>query len=258
MVEKIIQDVIDMYYRYYPDAQKIPVNVILTDNLNLSHGEIRPDIKEYLFSVRPQNDFNGRMVLPVTLDKPMYILINKSKMKEYAASGTWIGTIAHELTHAIDFYCMARLENLDNYNELEKSCKYNVFRLWSEYNARKKGYKFLRYIMSENLGTPEEQIKDILQRELPGQKQIFLSLYNDNYSNEYDQIYHVMNYLGRYSVWCDLFPDIFSEEFLATDMNDFSWPKPLLSFLRSHESLENMYENFGQLDDLLWKYWINY
>ena len=72
MVDKIIQDVIDMYYWYYPDAQRIPVNVILTDDLNLTHGLIRPEIKDYLLSVQPQNDFNGRMVLPVTLDEPIY------------------------------------------------------------------------------------------------------------------------------------------------------------------------------------------
>lgn len=64
-----------------------------------------------------------------------------------------------------------------------------------------------------------------------------------------------MNFLGRYSVWCDLFPDVFSEETLAEDLEEFNWPQPLYRYLREHETLEKSYTDFGRLEKLLNGYW---
>ena len=67
-----------------------------------------------------------------------------------------------------------------------------------------------------------------------------------------------MNLLGRYSAWCDLFPDSFTENSIIEDLEEFSWLSSLLRFLRSHETLETMYDDFGELDNLLWEYWIDF
>lgn len=258
MTGEVFQEVISAYYRFYPDAEEIPVEVLVTDDLNRTHSEIRPECKEYLLSEQPQQDFNGRLVAPHRLDEPMNILLNEYKIIEYFDSRTWLGTIAHELTHAIDYYQMARLENLANYDIIDTDKKYNVFRLWSEYHARKKAYKFLGSIMSRKyFRSPEEHLKHIREEEWPFQRNSFLSNY-ENCSSDYDQIYFVMNLLGRYSVWCDLFPDSFNENSIVEDLEEFSWPRSLLSFLRSHETLETMYDDFGELDNLLWDYWIDF
>ena len=107
---------------------------------------------------------------------------------------------------------MARRENLANYDIIDTDKKYNVFRLWSEYHARKTGYKFRMAIISrKNSSSPEEQLKFIREEEWPYQKNLFLSNY-ENCSTDYDKIYFVMNLLGRYSAWCDLFPDSFKQK----------------------------------------------
>ena len=50
---------------------------------------------------------------------------------------TWVGTLAHEYTHALDFYKMAKLEALDSYAPLEDPDRYFLFQQWTEYHARR-------------------------------------------------------------------------------------------------------------------------
>ena len=87
-------------------------------NSNLSPSPTTSILKEGI-----QSDYNGRMVVPESLDDPIHILLNTRKVEEYTNDGsmTWIGTIGHEYTHAIDFYQMARLEELDSYSPLEET-----------------------------------------------------------------------------------------------------------------------------------------
>ena len=92
MTGEDFQEVVSAYYRFYPDAEVIPVKILVTDDLNRTHSEIRPECKEYLLSERPQQDFNGRLVVPHLLDEPMNILMNEYKIIEYFDSLTWLGT----------------------------------------------------------------------------------------------------------------------------------------------------------------------
>lgn len=61
--------------------ERVPVNIILTDNLNRTHIQLRQEFKDILSetSDAPYNEYNGRMVLPYSIDKPISILINTEK-----------------------------------------------------------------------------------------------------------------------------------------------------------------------------------
>ena len=122
-LQVLINTLFYMYHSTFPEAMQIPVSVSFTDNLNRTHAELRPDRADLILKEGIQSDYNGRMVVPESLDDPIHILLNTRKVEEYTNDGsmTWIGTIGHEYTHAIDFYQMARLEELDSYSPLEET-----------------------------------------------------------------------------------------------------------------------------------------
>lgn len=259
--ETMYKSIIAGYYALYQSMEQIPINIILTDDLNGKHIELRPEYRDKLLdeSNRKNNEYNGRMVVPHSIDDTINILINTKKMKQYTDDGsfTWVGTIAHELTHAIDYYQMARKEKLLTYDPLEEIASYHMFQLWSEYHARKLGYRFLREFhgVIGNLGDEEQQIKFIVETEWPFHQ---TNHYNDYHSgiNGNDQMYITMQLLGRYSVWCDLFPDTFNREKFSSDYVNTPWLLHLFSFLREHESLDKVYPDLDGLCNVLAENWM--
>lgn len=198
----IFDSLIEMYYTINPAMERIPINIILTDNLNRTHCELRPEYRRSLTKIEAEeaNDYNGRMVVPRSLDEAINILINTEKVKQYTEDGsmTWVGTFAHELTHAIDYYQMARREALTCYTLLEESPFYHAFQLWSEYHARKLGYNFLRefHRCLGNLGDDQQQKKHIIETEWPFHKNRHYSDYHSGIDGN-QQIYITMQLLGR-------------------------------------------------------------
>ena len=256
---RIFDNIIDLYYVLNPTMERVPVHIILTDDLNRTHFEIRPEKKNRLIlqDAELSNDYNGRMIMPHSVDEKISILLNTLKMKQYTEDGsmTWIGTICHELTHAIDYYQMARKEALLFYDPLEEISLYQMFQLWSEYHARKLGYGFLREFFYRKgvLGDRLQQIRDIQEREWLSHRQRYYMEYNSGI-DENQQMYITMQLLGRYSVWCDLFPEAFNEQAIYKDFTDL-WISELLSFMRRHESLDRIYSNFDGLRHVLAKNW---
>lgn len=108
----IVESLFELYYESYPNMERISVDINFTDDLGKTHCELRSDIKERLIAegLESQQDCNGRMVAPCSINDTMHILLNTKKVIQYCNDGsmTWVGTFAHELTHAIDFYQMAR------------------------------------------------------------------------------------------------------------------------------------------------------
>ena len=248
-----------LYFQLYPEAEQIPFQVRLTNNLNRTHGELRPDWADELKENDRENDFNGRMVVPNSVNEPINILLNTKKIKEYTddRSMTWVGTFAHELTHAIDFYQMARKEKLKSYKPLEASNDYYMFQQWTEYNARKKGYFFLRKYF-ETIGqmpSSTEQINHIQNKEWPFQLTRYCEEYQINNNDGKYQIYITMQLLGRYSVWCDLFPDVFNKQSLSSSFQESGWMIHLFTFLREHETLDAVYTCFDEMKEILMENW---
>jgi len=247
----------ELYYNLF-DTERIPIAITLTDDLNKTHAEFRPDLKENIERERPENDSNGRIVLPRKLDDPVRILMNVKKIIEYSNDGsmTWVGTFAHELTHALDYKQMAKAEGLESYEPLEKVEKYFMFQLWSEYHARKRGYKFLRkyFEIAGELPDREEQIKHIKTNEWPYHYKWHYKEYHlDNNGNR--QLYITMQLLGRYSVWCDLFPEHFNVNELNNDFVASPWMGHLFNFLREHEEFEKIYPCFEEFNEVISENW---
>lgn len=256
--DKIIRQLYQSYYTQYPDMPEIKVSAVFTDSLSRSHFEIRPDMEEELTKqgILGDDTSNGRMVLPRRVGDTIFILLNSNKVIEYSKDGsmTWIGTFAHELTHAIDYYQMSIMENMDIYDALLRTEHYLMFQLWSEFHARKTGYSFLRNFLSKDIGNEDEQVNHILNYEWPHQLERHFRLYHaTNDGNK--QMDDTMQLLGRFSVWCDLFPEVFNETMLNDMFRDNIWMKHLLDFLRQCPSLDKAYSRFDEMRRILKENW---
>ena len=255
-VQKLIDTLFQFYSTVFPDAPQIPVIVSFTNDLNATHAQLRPDHKEELLRSPSGNEYNGRMVLPISIDEPIHLLLNVQKAAEHEKAGmhTFYGTIAHEFTHAIDYYQMARLESLGTYTPLEITGKYTFFQLWSEYHARKRGYYFLRkcFDLKGEMSDEEEQIEHIITKEAPYQARLFKDSFPKETPNQ--RLYNTMQNIGRYSVWMDLFPDVFGRShFIKVYGNNWMWD--ILLFLRDHETLESIYGHFDEFKEVLSENW---
>ena len=98
-----------------------------------------------------------------------------------------------------------------------------------------------------------DQRQYILNTEAPRQTQLFEQDYREGSPNK--RLYFVMQYLGRFSVWMDLFPQEFDELKLLHFCPDAYWMKDLLVFLRKHETLDKIYGHFDELKDVLTENW---
>lgn len=256
-LQELIDTIFGLYYVTFPMADRLPVSITFTDDLNKSHAELRPDLIEHLKRDNPQSDFNGRMVIPERVGDQIHILLNNAKVTEYTQDGsmTWVGTIAHEYTHALDFDGIAQQDRLDSYSIIEQGSKYSMFHQWTEYHARKRGYSFLRKFMELIGRMPEKdvQISHIINTEAPYQTRLFENWYQNGTPN--DRLYCTMQYLGRYSVWMDLFPDVFQKGFLLELTHKTFWMWDILKYLREHEELNQIYGHFDELKEVLSENW---
>lgn len=88
------------------------------------------------------------------------------------------------------------------------------FVLWTEFHARATGYFFMRkFIFGEkyNDKSDKEQTDNILQKELPFQINWFSQQYEAANGNADIQLYETMQFMGRYSIWEKLFPNVFNK-----------------------------------------------
>lgn len=167
-----------------------------------------------------------------------------------------LGTFAHELTHAIDFYQMALKENLDYYDPLLATDKYLMFHLWSEYHARKLGYSFLRKQLNvdADVNNEKKMIDYIKNIEWPNHlKRHYHEYHKTNNGNI--QMNDTMQLLGRYAVWSDLFPEEINEPALKEIFINSPWMYNIYTFLRQHNSLDSVYPNFEAMRLILKENW---
>lgn len=249
------------YYTLYSEMPEVNFEIVITDDLCRKHLELRPDMKAELLKegIENDNDYNGRMVLPKHIGDTISILLNKQKIVQYTndKSYTWIGTFAHELTHAIDYSMMALMEELTAYDPLLRRENYLIFQLWSEYHAKRLGYNFLRYELKVDCdtNTTNERIDNIINRELPFHMENFYNEYHST-ANGNQQLYWTMQIVGRFSVWCDLFPDIFNDKFLRNVFKECIWLYNILNFLKQYKSLDCIYPHFDDMRLILKENWV--
>lgn len=250
---KCLIDIYIDYYNLYPHLPKMYFDVILTDNLMNYHLKLRPDLREELISsgIESQNDYNGRMVPPKNVGDTISILINKSKIEEYSNDGTmtWLGTFAHEFTHAHDYYRMAVKNNIVSYDTL-LSGDYYMFQLWSEFHARIYGYKFLINFHYGNRKDYIKILKDVFDNAsityLDSEKEFI-----ERNVHKTNIMYTIMQMLGRFAVWNEYFPDVYNEKYLSKKFQPYIWITKLFSYLINNKELNMVTDNFSEMTSII-------
>ncbi|MEG2908087.1 MAG: hypothetical protein RR945_02610 [Erysipelotrichaceae bacterium] len=126
-----------------------------------------------------------------------------------------------------------------------------MFQLWTEFNARAKGYYFVRKYTFADKDEPEkQQIYDIVNSELPSQMQL---MYNNYYSTKdgFQQAYFVLHYLGRLFTLQRIFPNYFNNDFILKHIGENNWMYQWFIFLSTHTKLEDAYDHFDEMNKIL-------
>lgn len=246
LIEAIVNDYFSVC-KYEP----LKLSVVFANDIWETYFTVRPDHKERLAKQQPLPAFNGTVVAPQELDGTFTVIIDNQYFVEECKKNTaaWVGTIIHEVTHAVDYRNYARIIRASNYDEVLDTSRHRMFQLWTEFNAKRHGYYFLR--KHSNL-TDEGQIPDIINRELPGQMAYMTEEYNST-SDGWQQIYAVSQFLGRLAVWEDLFPSCFNRDFVKKVIGTNPWMLELYDYLNTHRDINAAVESFEELRKIVQK-----
>lgn len=258
MEEDVLQNITKMVLGvFYSSLNRESINLQIeyVDDLYARRLELAQDDKlrsEIIGNKKFIEGLNGTMVLPPNKGEMAYILISKAILNDTY----FIGTIIHELTHIYDFMDFAREFCDDDYGIVDLHNLFGPFYHWSEFNARRNGYLYYRDIQLKLLDeklSDEEQLEHILNTELKLHYDRLLSdlrEYSQDRNNQ-KYIYSLIQFIGRFSVWEDLFPAIINPQKYLPDyllktygskiialydllhsMKDFNLAKDKLSLLK--------------------------
>ena len=251
--QELLISILQDYYSVY-NLQPVNASYIVTDNMAAEYAKLRPDhAAQELKKIETLDDYNGSTVCPTSLDGTFTILINKAKLLEYsnARNATWVGTIVHETTHVRDYIDFAELTGVADYEDILNTGKNLPFQLWTEFNARAKGYYFVRKYTFVDMfdGT---QIDDIIKIELPAQERLLFENYHATKDGA-QQVYYISHFLGRLYSLQKIFPTFFTD-YWVTNMSLFinnKWMSDWYWFLKENNSLESVSAKFDDMREIL-------
>ena len=244
-VFKILKDYCDFY-----EEEPISFKLNIAKNLSDEYKKIRPDLaRSNRININEINDNNG-ITIPPKDDGDFTILLSKGYLTEELnkKSPNWIGTIAHEITHLYDF-CKLKAISDFSYDDMLDYEKNMMFINWTEFNAKVKGYLYLRKTVFEDI-YDHSQVEYIMQTELPYMIKYMYEEYSKT-TNANRQLYVVSHFLAHLYVWQYLFPIDFSENVLEQIFSDNDWMRELYYFFYNNRNLEDAINNTEHFKKIL-------
>lgn len=115
------------------------------------------------------------MVAPGSTSEMFTVLLNRRIIQESLNDGNvnWVGTIAHETTHVIDYLNYADLLGVADFEGILSISENAMFQLWTEFHARARGYYFVRKYSFEDM-FDESQVPDIINRRYQHKNNYFI------------------------------------------------------------------------------------
>lgn len=254
-IAELINQVIQLFY-YETKIQPIEFRLEFVQDLYIRKLELATNDKEreeIISAEEFHRESNGSLAIT---EDVMYILISMKTIDNERSNCQYISTIIHELTHLHDFYDFYSINNdkCSNIMEIHKCSDFPPFLMWTEYNARRNGYYFYRKIMNMNNNESEkEQIEYILYKECQFHMKYLKEELIKNQNNPYNFVYNIIQFIGRFSVWNDLFPSDFNVNMLPKELLilfDTRLVK-LYEFLYINKNFNDIKYNFNELDRLL-------
>lgn len=237
-------DIVKSFMNKYNFPKELKIRVIITDDIPSEYKKHQKRLNKKFDYISPI-DLNGITCVPNTIDEETILLIDYNRAKDFKENNCEvICTIFHELIHAKDYYNYYKKYCNGVYDSVKNRSSQHGFMNWSEFNAKKISYfEYCKLVYAEKIGS-KEHLKEIKDNELPKRnKELEDILKNKNIDIDYI-VYNVMLYLGKYSVWEELFPEEFNNGSKFPDeLNKY---KPLVGVL--YNTLQN---NKGKVENYL-------
>lgn len=249
--ENILRQILLDYvkeYNYKPDN----IQYRIVEDMIHEYTLLKPDLaSKEPEKVATLNIYNGVTVPPSNLHGRFVVLINKPFLLKYIEQDnmTWVGTIVHETTHVKDFIEYADLIGAKDFEDIVDLGKHPLFQLWTESNARAKGYFFVRKYSFKNM-YDTQQVPDILNIELPKQ----IELLRNNLKATMDgfmQAYYLSHFIGRLYTLQRIFPQIFSNKMIQNIFEKDIWLYEWYIFFSKHQDLKSAYSDFEEFRSIL-------
>lgn len=248
--------VLGAYFSYF-QLEPIDVEIMLAEKIANIYRQKRPDLFEGEHPIHSEDVERNRglTIPPKTIDGKFTIVINQDYFWESAKKQDWqwVGTLTHEMTHVCDYINYVKMNDLNNYDIVQMNLVHRPFVLWTEFHARATGYFFIRkFVFGEkyNDKSDRNQTDYILQTELPYQINYFSQQYEAANGNADIQLYETMQFMGRYSIWEKLFPNVFNRRIRHQVFGSNPWMLDLYEFLITHQDIESANEDFDQMAEL--------
>lgn len=252
-IEDIVSSIITDFFQTYSVYNPVIPDYKLVDDMYLAYQELRPDLVEKNpESYNCLNENNGLTVAPFHVGGQFTILLNKNVFIENLNNqkADWVGTIVHETVHVQDFSEYAHIIDASDYEDIIQINEHGMFNLWTEFNARSKGYFFTRKYTLGELLYSSEYVPDIMNREIPLQQEILFKKYHST-NNGFEQAYLVSHYLGRLYTLQKLFPKDFTDSWIECHLESNKWMVDWFHFFKTNPDLSVAAEHFEEMKDIL-------
>lgn len=251
--EQIFGDILVDYFNTFATGNPVIPDYKIVEDISSAYIELRPDVlQKNSISAETLSKYNGFAIPPKKIDGVFTVLINKNVIMENIENKRmdWVGTIAHETTHVQDFSKYAQIIGASNYDIVLSVKSNGMFNLWTEINARAKGYYFVRkYTLGEAIDSLE-LVSDIINREIPLQQQLLFEKYHAT-DNGFEQAYLVAHYIGRLYTLQQLYPSEFTNEWILNHFGTNRWMYEWFCFYQKYHTLETAAEHFEEMKDIL-------
>lgn len=251
VLENLFSEILADYFTTY-GVNPFPINISIVDDMWDGYAKLRPDhAKKEPEMAEFQRTNNGTVVPPKKFEGTFTILLNKDYVIDSLQKNTadWIGTLVHEAVHVNDFIQFAKLVKATDYDIVLNREKYRMFHLWTEFNAKAKGYYFVRKYTFKNV-QDEGQLQYIFETELPFQINNMFVAYHSTSDGD-RQMYYVVHFIGRLYILQKLFPRYFTEEHIRELFVSNMWMYELYTFLTTHTELEDANRYFNDMKEIL-------
>lgn len=250
-LENVFSGILADYFATYR-VKPFPINISIADDLWNEYVKLRPDHAEKNSEMAEfQRTSSGTIVPPREYEGIFTVLLNKDYIMESIQknNANWVGTLVHEIVHINDFIQFAKLIEVTDYDIVLDRNNHSMFHLWTEFNAKAKGYYFVRKYTYKDV-QDKSQLQYIFETELPFQINSMLEDYNS--TNDGDRkMYYVVHFIGRLYILQKLFSNYFTNREIKELFVSNKWMYELYIFLTTHTELEDAYRDFDDMKEIL-------
>lgn len=252
----ILSNILKEEIRYFYDCirdydEKRIIDIAMVDDVyaKVSKYDMCDVQKEAVMRIGTTlNNSNGIVIFAPSRDKTTLVVLSKKVLPQKDPDEVH-GTVLHELTHAHDYYDYADFLQISDYNELFNSQYYNAFFFWTEFHARRIGYKrFIEYKFRKGW----KRFKKHRYEFLEGIKANF-SIYSSK-----GRLYDLMQAAGRYYTFielCSSHTENFKGDILEGNVESdlINILNEVYQFLTENSEFKQFVNNIAIFDELLQK-----